>query len=144
VEIAGVKPAFIDKHGPAYSRESVDEIGRRYINSGDYFHRMAKQMTTDTEKAIDLTDDVEKRFSQSLNRFCATERKFADESKRASGSVRDAANKLADGLAKVEKAANFDRLERYVELLERAATAMNTLAELDKSGRLAKIAEAIK
>lgn len=144
MEVAGIKPTVIDKHGPGYSRESVDEMCKRFIVSGNYFYRMAKQMTTDTEKAIELTDDVEKRFSQSLGRFTAIERRFSDESKKASGSVRDAANKLADGLAKVEKAANFDRLERYVELLERAANAMNTLAELDKSGRLSKIAEAIK
>jgi hypothetical protein len=51
---------------------------------------------------------------------------------------------MAAGLAKVEKAANFDRLERMVDLLERAAVAMSTLAEMEKSGQLAKLSEAIK
>lgn len=139
-----IKPEFIDKKGPAYSRESVDNLCLNLIKSDDYFYRMAKNMTTDTEKAIELTDDVEKRFSKSLEKFISTEKRFADESKKASGNVRDAANKLADGLMRVEKAANFDKLERYVELLERAASAMNALAELDKSGRLSKIAEAIR
>ena len=36
------------------------------------------------------------------------------------------------------------RLERYVELLERAAVAMNSLAELEKTGKLEKIAGALK
>ena len=40
--------------------------------------------------------------------------------------------------------ANFERLERYVELLERAAQAMSGLAELEKNGKLEKIANAIK
>ena len=40
--------------------------------------------------------------------------------------------------------ANFERLERYVELLERASQAMSVLAELEKNGKLEKIANAIK
>ena len=31
-------------------------------------------------------------------------------------------NKLAEGLIKIEKVANFERLERYVELLEQSCT----------------------
>lgn len=61
-----------------------------------------------------------------------------------SGGVRDAADKLAAGLNKIEKAANFDRLERYVELLERAAKAMDLLATLEQSGKLEKIAGALR
>jgi hypothetical protein len=45
---------------------------------------------------------------------------------------------------KVEKTANFSNLERYVNLLERAATAMSTLAELEKEGKLDKISSALK
>ena len=59
--------------------------------------------------------------------------------KKASGDVRDVANKLAEGLIKIEKVANFERLERYVELLERAAQAMSVLAELEKNGKLEKL-----
>ena len=62
----------------------------------------------------------------------------------ANHCVAKAADDLASGLAKVEKAANFSNLERYVNLLERAATAMQTLAELEKAGKLEKIAGALK
>jgi hypothetical protein len=139
-----IKPAIYDKRGPGYTREHIDGACKKLIMSDNYFYRMAKQMTIDAEKAIELSDDVERRFSESLARFTATERRFSEESKKAGGNIRDAANKLADGLAKIEKTANFDRLERYVELLERAAKAIDLLSELDKSGRLSKIAEAIK
>ena len=61
-----------------------------------------------------------------------------------SGDVRKAADDLASGLLKVEKQANFANLERYVSLLERAAVSMQTLAELEKTGKLEKIAGALK
>ena len=122
----------------------VDESCLKMIKTETYFFRGAKNMTIDAEKAIELTDDVTERFSKSLDRLTATHQKFSDKSKKASGDVRDAANKLAEGLIKIEKVANFERLERYVELLERAAQAMSVLAELEKNGKLEKIANAIK
>jgi hypothetical protein len=69
---------------------------------------------------------------------------MSDMTKKASGNIRKAADDLSSGLAKVEKQANFNNLERYVGLLERAATAMSTLSELEKAGRLDKIAGALK
>jgi hypothetical protein len=67
-----------------------------------------------------------------------------ESAKKASGSVRKSADDLAQGLLKVQKQADFNNLNRYVELLERAATAMTTLAELEKAGKLQKIAGALK
>ena len=101
-------------------------------------------MSTDTERAIELTEDVNARFSKTLDNFQSTTKKFTEQAKNASGGVRDAADKLAAGLNKIEKAANFDRLERYVELLERAAKAMELLATLEQSGKLEKIAGALR
>ena len=69
---------------------------------------------------------------------------ITEASKKASGNIRDATEKLSQGLLKIEKTANFDRLERYVVLLERASVAIESLAELEKNGRLEKIANAIK
>lgn len=139
-----LKPAFIDKHGPAFDKGAVYELCKNEILTESYFHKRIKPMTAEAQKAIDITEDVEKHFATTLDKFLATEQRFVDSSKKASGNVRDSTQKLADGLSKIEKVANFDRLERYVELLERAATAMNVLAELDKSGKLSKIAAAIK
>lgn len=137
-------PARIDKHGPLFKKTDLDRTCMQMILGGTFFERHRKDMTTDAQIAIEKTESVTKEFSESLDRFISVEKRFADQSKRAVGSVRDASEKLASGLAKVEKAANFDRLERYVALLERAASAMNTLAELEASGKLDKIAGAIR
>jgi hypothetical protein len=133
-----------DKNGPLFTKSAVDDMALRMIAAGDFFNRKAHFMTVDAQKAIELTDDVNARFSKTLDTFTDTTTRFAKQAKTASGGVRDAADKLAAGLSRIEKAANFDRLERYVELLERAAKAMETLAVLEQSGRLDKIAAAIR
>ena len=51
---------------------------------------------------------------------------------------------MSEGLSRIEKQANFDNLERYVTLLERANVALSALAELEKNGKLNKISEALK
>ena len=101
-------------------------------------------MKSDIEKAVEITEKGIDEFGAALDRFLALEQRYADQSKKASGSVRDASEKLAQGLARIEKAANFDRLERYVQSLERAANAISTLAEIEASGKLEKIAGAIR
>lgn len=140
----GLKPAKIDKHGPAFLEKHVIEMCMNMILTETFFEKKAKTMTTDAEKAIEKTEKVTKEFAATLDKFHCVERNFAEQSKRAAGNVRDAIEKLANGLAKIEKAANFDRLEKYVNLLERAAKAMETLAELESSGKLEKIAVAIR
>ena len=137
-------PIFIDKLGPAYSNDDVEKLIYGMILSNDYFYRMAKKMTTDTEKAIQKTDEVTDGFGKSLSKFFAMQTQITEASKKASGNIRDATEKLSQGLLKIEKTANFDRLERYVVLLERASVAIESLAELEKNGRLEKIANAIK
>jgi hypothetical protein len=83
-------------------------------------------------------------FKRSASNLMTTTDELQANIKKVSGSVRKAADDLASGLAKVEKTANFSNLERYVSLLERAATAMSTLAELEKEGKLNKISSALK
>lgn len=143
-ERVGIKPAKIDKNGELFDVRDVNNFIVKRIVVGDYFNDMGKIMTTDAKKAIELLGDVEARIESGLDRFIKTHHRFAAESKKASGSVRDSASKLAEGLLRIEKSANFDRLERYVDLLERAAKAMDSLAELEKTGKLEKIANAIK
>lgn len=140
-----LKPAGYDKHGPKWLRSDVDKaVIRRILSSSDYFTYRAKQMNDDVTKATELTQEATKRFSLVLADFQKTHTEFSDSAKKASSSVRVAADAMASGLLKIEKTANFDRLERMVGLLERAATAMTTMAELEKGGQLKKISEAIK
>jgi len=140
----GLDPIGYDKYGPKYSLADVEAHVVKAILIEDYFSRGGKRVSKDLENAIDLTQDANKRFSAVLDAFTKTHKNFAESAKTASSSVRTAADTMAAGLAKIEKAANFDRLERMVDLLERAAVAMSTLAEMEKSGQLAKLSEAIK
>lgn len=119
-------------------------VQAKHINAGDHFRRRVKNMTPDMETATKTLDTAIENFAKSMRRFDEIQDGFVERGKRASSSVRDAAEKLSQGLARVEKAANFERLEKYVELLERASTAMKALAELEASGKLDKIASAIR
>jgi len=139
-----VVPAKYDKDGPLYRPEDLDQAVMKCILIEDYFTKVAKDMNTDVYKAIEITEDANKRFSSVLNDFSKTHTMFAISAKQASSAVRTAADTMAAGVSKIEKAANFDRLERMVILLERAASAMNTLAQMEKSGQLQKLSEAIK
>lgn len=115
-----------------------------HINAGMFFTRRAKAMTQDLKQAEEMVDKWVASLTKALDTFHKKEDHLAEVSKKASGRVRNAAQQLSDGLAKIEGRANFDRLERYVDLLERAEAAMTALAKLDADGRLEKIAAAIR
>jgi hypothetical protein len=140
------RPDVIDKDGPGWSVKRVTEAIAKELTteSGRYLTRKAKMISTDYEKATEIADTADKMFKRSASNLMTTTDELQANIKKVSGSVRKAADDLASGLAKVEKTANFSNLERYVSLLERAATAMSTLAELEKEGKLNKISSALK
>jgi hypothetical protein len=140
------KPDVVDKDGPGWSVKRVTEaIAVELTNeSGTYLTRKAKMISTDFEKATEITETAEKMFKRNASNLMTTTEELQANIKKVSGNVRKAADDLAAGLSKVEKTANFSNLERYVSLLERAATAMSTLAELEKEGKLGKISSALK
>jgi hypothetical protein len=144
--MSGLKVAKIDRYGPAYTLKSVINTAADEVNQpgGSYITRGAKAVTIDMQKATETLTEAERSFSAAIDRYQAQTTALSAAAKKCSGDVRKAADDLSSGLAKVEKTANFANLERYVTLLERAATAMQMLAELEKSGRLDKIAGALK
>jgi hypothetical protein len=103
--------------------------------------RIVEKQINDVTDAVQATINV---FGAAVDRLVSTEARVSEVTKKVTGQVRDNAQKLSDGLQRIEKTANFDRLERYVGLLERAAAAMATLAELEATGKLEKIAGAIR
>lgn len=141
---AGLKPVKHDKDGPAYTVDDVNKYVVSKINNENYFYSKGVTMMSDTNRAAEKVEMTIKEFGTVINRFMALESSIIEQSKKTAGSLKDASEKLAQGIARVEKAANFERLERYVGLLERAATAMRLLAELESTGKLDKIAGALK
>lgn len=101
-------------------------------------------MTQDFAKATEACDDATKLFQRSLDALMAAQDRISEASKRTSGNVRKAADDLQSGLNRIEKVASFDRLDRVVTILERAAAALTVLAELEKDGKLERIANAVK
>ena len=141
----GLHPVKIDRHGPAYHPRDVMRVVAADIVSGNYFERRIKyDMTPDYEKATQIAKDAEDLFFKQEQKMMTAMRGMQEAAKKASGGIRDAAENLRSGMERIEKQANFHNLERYVGLLERAASAMQTLADLEKSGKLDKIAGALK
>jgi hypothetical protein len=124
--------------------DHVDLAVARMIRIGTFFPLRGKRMAEKLAEPTETLDKAIEGFSKSLSRFNDLQDDFAAKAKRASGLVRDASEKLAQGIERVEKAANFERLDRYVTLLERAAAAMTTLADLEAKGKLDKIANAMR
>lgn len=143
-EDIGLKPSGHDKLGPKFAEKDFLTAAAQLINTNYLFERKAKMISTDIEKAESHLETAITTFKKQYNQFNQVEELFSSDAKKAASSVKDAEEKLLQGLARVEKAANFERLSRYVDLLERAATAMNQLAALEKEGRLDKIASAIR
>ena len=138
-----LKPIFVRGE----PRLSIEKSRRNLIVEIHKTNHLEKRERRMEKQINDVTDSVQatiNSFGAALEKLVTTEAKISETTKKVTGQVRDNAQKLSDGLQKIEKLANFDRLERYVELLERAATAMETLAKLQETGRLEKIAGAIR
>ena len=144
--MSGLHMTAIDRRGPMFTVKSVANTIAAEIEdpAGTFLTRGAKIMSVDINNAARVLNEAEKNLMTASDRYQEKSTHLSQIAKKCSGDVRKAADDLASGLAKVEKTANFSNLERYVSLLERAATAMQTLAELEKAGKLDKIAGALK
>ena len=144
IAINGVKPDALRGGAPMWTEASANKVIAIEILQGHFVTRNSKMINEDYVKASEIAEAADQLFKRSLNKLTATTEELQANVKKVSGNVRKASDDLASGLAKVEKTANFTNLERYVALLERAAAAMTTLAELEKAGKLEKIAGALK
>ena len=134
-----------DKHGLYFDKLNVMMVVlQEVLENRQLFMRKRKKMNTQIKDAVNSVDSEIQMFATAIVSLEQKERELAELTKKNSGSVRKSANELAEGLIKVEKMADFSKLERYVGLLERAALAFDSLAELEKTGKLEKIALAIK
>ena len=144
-EVGGLRPCGFERGEPVYKLDAVLAEAIRSVNSGTYFNSYkVKKMTSDTKKASDLLDEADKIFRGKLDKFQQTQDRLIDSSTAASRSVRESTQKMSEGLARIEKQADFNRLERCVVLLERANQALASLAELEQDGKLDRITNALK
>jgi hypothetical protein len=132
-----------DRYGEYYDTNKVVGTVLKMIEGEIFFERRANRMSKDLDKASDKVELYKSNLNRAMNDLVNTEKEMTEKTKLVAGKVKDATQKLSDGVKKVESVANFDKLERYVSLLERAEKSMLALAELDKSGKLEKIARAL-
>ena len=128
---------------------SVDDLAlnvAKLITSGEYLkeHQTTQKNKDALLKALIPLDDLQKSFWSSMQKMNDQSKALEDSTKKATGKARDAAQKLNDALIRIEKTVNIPALEKRVELLERAADAMERLNALQQTGKLDKILEAIK
>jgi len=135
---------FQDSKGEYYSREEATKMCSNLIQSNDYFNRRDRKMLNELKDSKSQVDEHINRLDKSIVKLIAKEETLLDSSKAVSKGVKDTAQNLANAIARIEKQADFNRLEKYVTLLERAESAMSSLAELEVSGKLDKIAGALK
>jgi len=103
-----------------------------------------KKMTQTSQEAIELINRVEAHAAESIERLITTTQRFEDVGKQLSAKVRSHAETMAAGVRRIQKTADFNEMERQVVLLERMATAMSTLADLEQRGMLAKVSSAMR
>jgi hypothetical protein len=145
--ILGVKPVKgMGRGEPVFKEDEVlKTIAEKLIlQDSTYFKDNAKYTNIDYEKAAEILNKNEALYTKAIDDFVNKTRDLSQTIKTVTANVRDSAEKLSQGIIKCQKTADFNNLERYVLLLERAATALTTLGELENNGKLEKIAKALK
>ncbi len=141
----GLKPVKTERNAPMYDAKDLVTISAlNLIKSQQFFHEKAKKMSKDMDGATKLLDEATASYHASFERFSDTTKKLDERAKTSSQNVREAADKMRGGLERIQKQADFNNLEKYVNLLERAASALSILAEIENSGKLGKIADSLK
>lgn len=140
------RPLFVrqDSGGELYDGNEALRMCNNMIQSEIYFERRAKTMSKDLQSATDKVNEYKEALQQSIDSLIAKESQMKEKVKSISSGIKDSTQKLGQSLGKIESQANFNNLEKYVVLLERAASAMEALADLEKSGKLEKIANSLK
>jgi len=141
----GLRPVKQDSKGEWYARDKINKyiVGEMNIDFG-YLTRRANDMSKDLENAKKVMDEFNNMLDHSIENLIKRHEDVSEKTKKVSGNVRKSTHELMTGLQAIEKMANFDKLERYVLLLERTASALTILSELDKAGKLEKIFSVVK
>jgi len=146
LDALGLQPDIMQRNNPLWSHKKVVQACAKMvsINPELYFKQKARNIMKEMTNATDIMDKAIEHFDKSYQRFQLLETAIQKDIKTKAGDIKGAEEKLMQGLARIEKAANFDRLQQYVSLIERASSAMKILADLESDGRLGRIATAIR
>jgi CRISPR/Cas system CMR-associated protein Cmr5 small subunit len=104
---------FLDKNN--ITCLMIKEISFKQDNIIDRYKKIMSESIKKAENEVELCINS---FDLTIDRLNNKHQQITELAKKQSGSVRDSAEKLAQGLLRIEKVANFNNLERYCELLE--------------------------
>lgn len=137
-------PIGHDKDGPLYAQQDIEEFICNEININQHFTRIMKPTTKDLNNATEQLNEAQRTFTATLDHMKDSHLALETDTRAIAIKIKNTSNSLGQSLLKIEKQADFSKLEQYVVLLERAEAAMRSLAELEANGKLVKIASALK
>ena len=138
-----LEPYKYIKGEPVWTETQIDILCLSLIKNNEYNY-ISENLKMNIEQATADVEQLTKVFGNKIQQFTKTQTDLSEQAKKVSGQVRDSANKLNSAMQTLDKNMNLDKLQRQAELLERIATAMSSLVELEKSGSLERIVKAMK
>lgn len=106
--------------------------------------RKVKRMDNTINEAINVLSESIDKVETLTEKLQREEESMASSTKRTIGKVKTTVSQLSDSLAKVEKLANFDKLERYNNTLCSIADSLERISALEKGGKLDAVIKALK
>ena len=138
-----LEPYKYIKGEPVWTETQIDILCLNLIRNNEYNY-ISENLRMNIEQATSDVEQLTKVFGNKIQQFTKTQTDLSDQAKKVSGQIRDSANKLNSAMQTLDKNMNLDKLQRQAELLERIATAMSSLVELERSGSLERIVKAMK
>lgn len=126
--------------------KEVAKILSNMLTSGEWAKEYLSVNATKESlfKALIPMEELEKAFWLKNEKMLTAMNALEESAKKSTGKARDLHHKTNEALIKLDKSINLDVLDRKVQLLERACDAMERLNELQQTGKLDKILQAIK
>lgn len=148
--LAKLTPHVIDRNGEGYLQSDVTKLIINEVITGipsystqPYFKREFKNMNKELETAGQAFDDAFKIVSDKYLAFNDKTKEVKALTKKTGGEIRSAANDVAVSIEKIDKLADFAKLERMADTLERIAGALTTLSAIDENGSLSGVIQSI-
>lgn len=103
-----------------------------------------KNMGNIIKEASDTLGDSITVFTDLLSQVEDKEQKLQKTSKSAIGKVKSSINELGSSMKKIDQLANFTQLQHQADCLERIASSLERISELEKTGKLSAVIQAMK
>lgn len=129
------------KQGAGFTHEAVRDMVVFNLDRRIYVATQHASQTYDS--AAEELEAATKRLDDALNKLLESEKATSEKAKAAISRAKDSAAQIGDALNRVNRLLGSDFEAKLIQL-ERTATALSQLADLDKSGLLAGVISALR